>query len=99
GEIATGVARDERAVEFAAVPELDAGLRGARDVRVGDDNAVGGPDHAGAIAAPSGADENGGTTKLLGDFTETVDGHVIRLRGGVRRRRCSLLALRRHGRT
>jgi hypothetical protein len=52
-------------------------LRGARDVSVGDNNTVGGPYHAGAIAPLAGEDENGGAAKMLGNFTKIADGHLF----------------------
>src|ERR1700704_2664263 len=97
-EVAASVARYQGRIEFAAVPELYAHLRGARDVGISDDDAVGRPDYAGAVAALTWEYEHGRAAQLLGDFAKIADGHIIRLRAGVRRRRCSLLALRRRAR-
>src|SRR5882762_8183158 len=87
-KVAASVARDESRVELAAVPKLNAHLRGAGNMGVSDDDAVRGPDHTGTVAALAWEYEHGGAAELFGDFAKIADGHFIRLRAGVRRRRC-----------
>jgi hypothetical protein len=58
-EIAVQIACRDCGFEFAAIPELHADRRTARHVRVGDNETVTGPDHAGTATAVSGVQENG----------------------------------------
>src|SRR5712671_4083839 len=88
GQVAASVARDQSRVELAAVPKLYAHFRGMRNVGVSDDDAVGRPDHTGPVASLAWEYEHGGAAEVFSDFTKIADGHFIRLRAGVRQRRC-----------
>src|SRR5580700_11259034 len=60
-----------------------ADLRSAHDVCIGHNDAVSGPDYAGAATAAPSTNKNGRATKLFGGLAKSRDGHVIHLRAGV----------------
>ena len=75
GKVAARVAGGDAGLEAAAVPELDFGLGGARHVGVGQNEAAGRPDDAGASTPVSAVEHlHGGAPEALGDVSESAHG-------------------------
>src|SRR5882724_11767180 len=80
-----GIAGRHGGAELAPVPELYCDVRAAYDMRIRHDSAMAGPDHAGPVPVASGTNQDRRAAKLFRDRAETLNGHVIRLRGRGRR--------------